>query len=198
MSNVNKDQDKRQAVRVVDRIMFTYGPVSVERFKQIAEDFNKGIPPYNQEGLADIQMFIGAQNALGRIQEKDKDLGAFLQHLDTKINLILKEVRDKETPLDKLQLQEVNLSAAGVAFLSEKPMQPNTLLEFHLVLLPGHTYVYCFGKVIKCDQAKSKDPEKPFYVSAKFILIMEEDREKLIEHNFKQQSLALRQRRKKT
>ena len=198
MSNVNKGQDKRQAVRVVDRIMFSYGPVSVERFKQIAEDFNKGIPLYNQEGLADVQMFIGAQNALGRIYEKDKDLGKFLQHLDTKINLILKEVREKETPLDKLTLEEVNLSAAGVGFFLENPMKPNTLLELHLVLLPGHTYVYCFGKVVNCDQGKSKDPGKPYYISAKFILIMEEDREKLIEHNFKQQSLALRQRRKKT
>ena len=198
MSNKSKGQDNRQAVRVVDRILFTYGPVSVERFKQIAEDFNKGIPPYNQAGLADIQMFIGAQNALGRIHDKDKDLGEFLQHLDSKINLILKEVRDKETPLDKLKLQEVNISASGVAFFSEKPLKPNTLLEFHLVLPPGYTYVYCFGKVVNCNEGKSKDPEKPFYVSAKLILIMEEDREKLIEHNFKQQSLALRQRRKKT
>ncbi len=198
MANVNRGQNSRQAVRIVDRILFTCGPVSVERFKEIADDIQKGIPPYNQEGLADIQMFIGAQNALGRIREKDKDLAEFLQHLDSKINLMLKTVRDKETPLDKLTLQEVNLSAAGVAFLSKKPIKPNTLLEFHLVLLPGHTYVYCFGKVVNCDQGKSKDPEKPYYVSAKFVLIMEEDREKLIEHNFKQQSLALRQRRKKT
>jgi hypothetical protein len=33
-------------------------------------------------------------------------------------------------------------------------------------------------------------------VGSEFVLIMDEDREKLIQHNFRQQSLALRNRRK--
>ena len=32
MTNAKKSQNGRQAVRIVDRILFGYGPVSVERF----------------------------------------------------------------------------------------------------------------------------------------------------------------------
>lgn len=198
MGNTREKQENRSAVRVVDRILFAYDPVTLERFKQIAEDFSNGIPPYNQEGMADIQIYIGAQNALGRIREKDKDLAEFLQHLDAKMNVILKSVRGEKSPMDRLLTHEVNLSGAGLAFFSDKPIAPNAILALHLVLLPDYTYVYCFAKVVNCAQGKSRDSERPYLISLKFVLIMEEDREKLIQHNFKQQSLALRQRRKQS
>ena len=195
MAEQQESGESRKAVRMVDRILFAYEEMEPARFKQIVDDFNSGIPPYNQAGLADIQMYIGAQNALFRIREKDKDLADFLQHLDTKINIMLKSARGEQTPFDRLALLEVNLSGSGMAFWSPQPVAANTILGLHLVLLPDHTYIYCFGKVVGCKDCQGKDPARPHAVSVKFILIMEDDREKLIQHNFRQQSLALRQRR---
>jgi hypothetical protein len=194
----SEDIDRRQAVRVIGRNLFYFEPVTQDRFSMILKDFEAGIPPYNQEGLSDIQLFIGAQSALDRIKERDADLGDFLAHLDTKINLILKKTTASKTIFDKLALYDLNLSGRGLSFIAEHRIAVDDILEFHIALLPTYTYIYCFGKVISCNPLPPKEGKILYRVGAEFILIMEDDQEKLIQHNFKQQSLALRNRRLKS
>ncbi len=196
MSDFAPDEaDRRQAVRVTGRNLFYFQIISKGKFQGIQKDFEDGIPPYNHEGLSDIQMFICAQSALARIRERDADLAEFLLHLDTKINLILKKITDSKTIFDKLSLYDLNISGKGVSFITNQRIAKDEILEFHIALLPTYTYVYCFGKVISCTAALDEGREDYYRIAAEFILIMEEDQEKLIQHNFKQQSLALRNRR---
>ncbi len=188
-------EDRRDSVRVTGRNLFSFQAVTQEKFAIVKADFDDGIPPYSQEGLADIQVFIGAQSALARIRERDVDLGDFLSHLDTKMNLLLKKASNEKTLLDKLTLHDLNLSGKGIAFVSSSKLAVNDLLELHIALLPAYTYIYCFGKVLSCKKLE-RDGRSFYKIGCEFVLIMEEDQEKLVQHNFKQQSLALRNRRK--
>ncbi|MBU4295095.1 MAG: PilZ domain-containing protein [Desulfobulbaceae bacterium] len=196
--NNSEDYDRRQAVRVMGRNLFYFEPVSQDKFSMILQDFEAGIPPYNQEGLSDIQMFIGAQSALARIKERDSDLADFLAHLDTKVNLLLKKTTASKTIFDKLTLHDLNLSGRGLSFIADRQVAADDILEFHIALLPSYIYVYCFGKVVFCNPLPPNAGEIFYKVGAEFVLIMEDDQEKLIQHNFKQQSLALRNRRLKS
>ena len=78
--------------------MLAVYPVSAEKMQAVAKDFQQGISPYNQEGLTDIQMFIGAQSALAKLRERDADLADYLQHLDNKMNIMLKQARGERVP----------------------------------------------------------------------------------------------------
>jgi len=188
--------NRRQSVRVTDRIMLAIHPVSAEKMQAVADDFQQGISPYNQEGLTDIQMFIGAQSALAKLRERDGDLADFLQHLDNKMNIMLKQARGGESPLDALVMRKANISANGIAFCSDAPARLDEIVEIHVVLLPSYTYVYSFGKVIACDPASEEEESGcKFRVALEFVFLLDEDREKIIQHTFKQQSLALRNRR---
>lgn len=189
------DQDRRDSVRVTGRNLFNFLVITPEKFAAVKADFNEGIPPYNQEGLADIQVFIGAQSALVKIRERDEDLGDFLSHLDNKMNLLLKRASKEKTLLDKLTLHDLNLSGKGIAFVSATKVEIDDILEFHIALLPTYTYIYCFGKLLSCEELQ-RDGRTFYKLGCEFVLIMEEDQEKLIQHNFRQQSLALRNRRK--
>jgi hypothetical protein len=194
--NSSVETDRRQSVRVLGRNLFYYKPVSREKFALLQKDFDAGIPLYNHEGLADIQMFIGAQSALSRIRERDSDLGDFLAHLDSKINLLLKKASGSKTILDNLTLEELDLSGRGLSFIAEHKIEVDDILEFHIALLPSYTYIYCFGQVLSCqEQPRQEGGPASWKVAAEFVLIMEDDQEKLIQHNFKQQSIALRNRR---
>jgi len=195
MVKSQKSGNSRQCVRINERVLISHNTMSPARYKAIADSYVKGIPPYNQEELIDVQMYVGAQNALNKLRERDKDLAAFLQHLDTKVNMILKNMGSSESPFDKLKFQEVNLSGSGIAFSSDKPMKEDEVVEFHIILLPEYTYIYCFGKVANIKEEKRQDGSLVYRVGTKFILLMEEDQEKLVQHNFKQQSLHLRNRR---
>jgi hypothetical protein len=176
--------------------MLAVHPVSAEKMQAVARNFQLGISPYNQEGLADIHMFIGAWNALANLRERDEDLADFLQHLDNKMNLLLKQARGGESPLDALAMRKANLSANGIAFCTDAPATLDEMVEIHVVLLPAYIYIYSFGKVIACDPASDEEEaDCTFRVALEFVFLLDEDREKIIQHTFKQQSLALRNRR---
>lgn len=187
--------DNRQSVRVTSRLLFGSSLISVERYTSILQDFNNGISLYNRQELADIQAFIGAQSALSRLKERDEDMAAFLQHLDGKINMLLTKVDGRPTILDELQLQTLCVSGTGLAFWSEKQHAQRDIVELRLVLQPEHTFIDCFGSVIDCVEAIGEDGALQFRVSVQFLLIMDDDREALIQYNFRQQSLALKRRR---
>ncbi len=175
--------------------MLAIHPVSAEKMQAVADDFQQGISPYNQEGLADIQMFIGAQSALAKLRERDTDLADFLQHLDNKMNMMLKQIKGGESPLDALVMRKANLSAHGIAFCGDVPVRLDEIVEIHLVLLPAYIYVYSFGKVIACDPAlEGEESGCNFRIGLEFGFLLDDDREKIIQHTFKQQSLALRNR----
>ncbi|MEA3548567.1 MAG: PilZ domain-containing protein [Thermodesulfobacteriota bacterium] len=195
MDSKHFGKDRRKAVRVTGRNLFCFQPVSGKKYQAVAEDFSHGIPPYNQEGLVDLQMFISAQSALSRLRERDKDLAEFLQHLDAKVNQILRKMNENKTPFDDLSYHDLNLGGNGIGFVTDERIESGTILELHIVLLPDYSYVYCFSKVIECKELSDSDGGGGFRVASEFVLIMEEDQEKLIQHNFKQQSLALRNRR---
>ncbi len=188
--------NRRKSVRVTDRVMLAIQPVPAEKMQTVANDFQQGISPYNQGELADIQLFIGAQSALAGLRERDADLADYLQHLDNKMNLMLKQVRGGESPLDALIMRKANISANGIAFFTDTPARLDEIVEIHVVLLPAYIYVYCFGKVNACGPAPEEEASgSKFRVALEFVFLLDEDREKIIQHTFKQQSLALRNRR---
>ncbi|MBU0729262.1 MAG: PilZ domain-containing protein [Proteobacteria bacterium] len=189
------DANRRQSVRVSDRALFACGKLLPDEYKEILDDYSRGILPRRHKGIADIEMFIGAQSALSRLREKDEDLADFLQHMDAKISQVLKNVTNMPSPLDELQLQEINISGAGIGFDTETSYALNDIVECSLVLLPNYSYIHCIGKVVSCEEMKKEDKAKKYRVALEFTLLIEEDRERIIQHSFKLQSVALRSRR---
>ena len=194
---ITPKHDRRQAVRVTDRILLSYTMVPPDRYKIVFDDFSNGVPPYKQEEYADFQMYIGAQSALAKLRQRDKILADLLQHMDNKINQVLDKLRDGDSPFDRLKFQEVDLSGNGLAFFTDKEVvKPGAFIEYNIVLLPDYIYIYGFGEVVSSEKKKIEADRTIFRTSLKFTVLMDEDREKLIQHNFRQQSLALRQRRR--
>lgn len=178
------------------RLRLGHRIVPAPEFSAIKRDCDNGISLYNRPELDDIQVHIGAQQALSRLQEKDKDLGQFLQHLDGKLNLILRNMgTGHPSLLDGLLLQRVNIGGSGIAFWSREQHRPGDIVELHLLMPGDNAYINCFGKVVKCGQEGAGNGQGEFRVAMEYVLIMESDRELLIQYNFKQQSLALQRRR---
>lgn len=188
-------RNRRESVRATDRVMLAYKKIAPEKFADIAEDHRQGISIYTQEGLGDMQMYVGAHGALDRLRDRDQDLADFLRHLDNKINLLLKRVKGERGIFDALKMQKVNLSGKGLAFYSFEEFQPGEIVEVHLALLPSYTYMYFFARVVKCENEGEHQGKTIYRVGTEFALVTDEDRDRLVQHSFKKQSLALRSRR---
>ena len=68
------------------------------------------------------------------------------------------------------------------------------VIEMQFLLQPEHTFIDCFGRVVDCKEDPESDSGK-YRISVSFELVMDADRESLIQYNFRQQSLALKRRR---
>ncbi|MFW8601745.1 PilZ domain-containing protein [Desulfobacterota bacterium M19] len=187
-------EDKRQSVRVDSRIMFAAHQVSKDDFLRIKQDLNNGISLYERPELSNVRTFVGARAALERLRERDADMADFLHHMDAKLNVLLKKVDSSPSLLDTLTLQGVNIAGNGLAFWSAEKYIRGNLLEFYIVFPADNTFIDCFGEVVECQPGKA-GKEGSYRVSCHFKLIMEKDREEIIQYNFKQQGLALQRRR---
>jgi len=192
------DSDQRSSVRATDKILFSFKPVENEFYERLRADFERGISLYRQDGMVEMQMFAGTQGALDRLADRDSDMATVLRMLDRKLNYLLQKTAGQAAPFSDMAIHEVNLSGTGIAFFNASAIEPGTLLEFCLILLPDYTFVYCLGKVVESRPADDESHEGSYKVAASFVLIQEDDRERLIRHNFRQQSFALRKRRLKS
>ncbi len=196
MSDNLSIHEERSSVRASDRILFSFRSVTPEFHQRLLADYRRGISLYRQDGIVELQMFAGAQGAFDRLGERDEDMAAVLRMLDRKLNFILQKTAGKGSPLERMAIKEVNLSGSGLAFFTHEAIAAGTVLEFYIILLPDYNFVYALGEVVKSEAVSGHDGGA-FRIAASFVLIHEEDSERLIQHNFKQQSLALRNRRLK-
>ncbi len=192
---VPADQNRRQAVRVYDRILLDSRKLAQDRYEAIAQNYHNGISLYNQKEVGEISIYLGSQASLARIREKDEDFANYLQHLDAKMSRVLAAVSKEPSPIDTLLAQDVTLSGSGLAFFSKNQFSAGDLIELHLVLLPEFLHIYAIAKTVSAERISAAESEFNYRVACEFLLIMDADRETLIQHLFKRQQLALRNKR---
>ena len=195
---MKQDQDtnneKRESIRIKDRLLLSFKKISEERYRQKLDEYLEGMTdPWIESSHPAVRK--GIKKPLKRLKEKDPDLAGILEILDQKLNLLLSFTGSEDSTGNQNQparLYRVDLSAKGIGFVPGHPLEPDTLLELYIGLLPEHYYFNCFGQVVRTDERDGRD-----FTAVKFIWITEDDQEKLIEHIFSRQVLQLRMRRKK-
>lgn len=131
-----------------------------------------------------------------KIVEKDNpDIAACLKVLGKKIDLISHTVLMSDLAVSSQSAQEVDLSASGLAFVSELAMETGTVLELKMILPPALIATVVYGRVVHCKKrGDSSELEFGFKVGVEFIGLSETDRELLIRHIVKKQMKQLRNR----
>jgi len=186
------ERERRRAVRIEDRVLLGVRPMSQEQYAAVAAAYEAGRSLYNQETLGDAYLYLGGHHALANLKEKDEDLAAFLLHLDFKLNRILDSLSDGPSPMAALQSRKISLSGSGLAFVGSERYEPESRVELQLVLLPDYLHFYIIGRVVSC-----QSQDGGYRTAVEFDLIMDEDRETIIQHLFRLQHLALRARRER-
>ena len=187
-----ENTEQRDSIRIKDRVLLSYHPVTPEEFKSRVREYMEGVEdPWVDSCHPTFQKDI--KKHLKNIKDRDKDLAAVLEIVDQKLNMILgligtEEMCDRGSVPNKLY--KVDLSAKGLGFLAKEELSKGTILSLSIGLLPEHYFFTCFGQVVRTE--KKSDG---WFAGLKFIWITEDDKEKLIEHIFSRQVLHLRMRR---
>lgn len=119
---------------------------------------------------------------LRRLREQAPEVTDFLQSLDRKIGLLARAMVLQDINAEHASPSRVNLSAGGVGFYVPGPLSTDTDVNVELVLLPGFTPVFAYGRVVYARPDPEGDGQLPYYVGVEFVEISEEDRARIAQH----------------
>ncbi|MFO1257082.1 MAG: PilZ domain-containing protein [Gammaproteobacteria bacterium] len=181
-------QERRRYFRVEADCIVTFKAVTADEKKEGIAQLNKGDRYHPDKARLFLKLDADLQDGLSRIRQKLPDVAAMLDLLNRKINLIAEE--SNSTKLDGLldqQPQRISLSACGIAFQVEHPMEVESDIEWDLILLPDQTYIHGYGHVVACETA-----HEGYLIRVNFDALREEDLERLLHYIMRKESEWMR------
>ena len=128
----------------------------------------------------------------------DRNVARALRMLDERITLLASNVQHLLQPIDDSQARAVNLSAGGVALLSEQVIAAKHPVEVNMTLLPSGLPIRAVAKVISCEQLLSAQNGMSFSLRLAFTHMNETDRNILVKHTLTRQAENLRQQKQQS
>jgi len=182
-------QDRRQYYRINDRVSLKY---RVVQGFNVQEEISKSRKQYRD--FADLRNTLRCIDARldlisDQLVKESPLIGEMLSLINKKFALHEQMIGGNNNTDDHelSPAENVNLSASGIAFDTETPINVGTYLKLEIVTYPEHHYILVYAKVIKCSQ-QDANSVSGYIIAVEFESISEEDREKVVHHIFKKQS----------
>lgn len=184
--------DRRAFFRINDRLVMYFVPLTGVEAEQIGNAIIDATPEAGQltQQMSSIQKSFN--HLVDQIGHSDRDIARALRMLDEKVNLLAQNVQLLHTPLNPESAIEVNLSAGGLAFMTDTAFAARSPMEIRMQLLPGGLHIRAIAKVIACDQLIESIQGKSFYLRMAFTHMSDIDRNILVKHTLNRQAEELR------
>ncbi|MCB2427647.1 PilZ domain-containing protein [Methylophaga pinxianii] len=184
--------DRRAFFRINDRLVMSFVPLTGVEAEQIGNAIIDATPEAGQltQQMSSIQKSFN--HLVDQIGHSDRDIARALRMLDEKVNLLAQNVQLLHTPLNPESAIEVNLSAGGLAFMTDIAFAARSPMEIRMQLLPGGLHIRAIAKVIACDQLIESIQGKSFYLRMAFTHMSDIDRNILVKHTLNRQAEELR------
>lgn len=188
------EDEKRRFFRIEDLMHLSYREIDETELDRKVELLEKGMVEQFMinSSLAAITADMAA--TLRKVEVTDPDVAAYLKSLDRKIDLVGKAFMSDDVNVGENEAAQVNLSASGIAFQTDKPLREGANIELKMLLMPTFTGILTYGKVI-ANVKETVDGKTVYQVRVDFSHVREEDRDMLIRHVIRKQGDMLRERR---
>lgn len=180
--------DRRRFFRINDNVGVHYRQLDESELGQHLESLVR--PTDTITLLSDYNKQI--ETLMAQLLIKDPLVGELMGVMNKKVDCVIQQL-ELETRLTQNlahKVQEVNISACGMALLLEENLGKGAVLDLELMLLPGRYLLHCHGVVV--DSAPSNSDEGGFHTRVDFSGMSSEDQELLIQHIVKRQGALLK------
>ncbi|MEO5339069.1 MAG: hypothetical protein H7837_00930 [Magnetococcus sp. MYC-9] len=190
------DVQRRAYTRVDDLLPLAWRLVTADEHAQVRAFFDKHryLPPKPGDDVRRLLTQLTNSKEVAALREKQPSLIFILEHMDAKINLILRLLHPTLVEHTLLPTR-VNLGGDGILIWmqADPPVAVGDCLEVHLTLaVNALVAVGFFGQVLRIGE-ENEDGLRP--VACCFDPILDEHREQIIQHVFKRQTDLLRAQR---
>lgn len=137
----------------------------------------------------------GIERLIRGIADESPDVARLARLLNKKIERVANMMAMDNHLLDRIahRIQEVNISACGLAFSHEELIPEGSRLRLTLTLYPEESKVEVDGLLVACELTSEGD--QSYFCRVDFYAISPDAQEQLIQHMVKRQSSQLRTRR---
>ena len=182
-------ESDREYFRIEDRLAIEYRRLSPEEFRRL-ENLMRYHPSCKSEG-PHAAGFQGEFIVCG--EEQDRELFAYLKMLDRKLDMILGLLDAKKSGETYKSLDtRVNISGAGIRFLSDGPLDAGERVELRIVLPTSPFFrLSALCEVVRT-QEQTTGAAAAWQIALKFIVINEYDRDVLINYIFAKERERMR------
>jgi c-di-GMP-binding flagellar brake protein YcgR len=182
--------ERREYFRVKDRLPIEYRVIDEKEYSRL-----ENVIKYNPTRIIDKVNEMYFLRKIVTKDEKEKDqIYGYLQILDKKLDIILELLRkSREDELYTSAYCEVNMSGAGIQFLSGAPLLAKGALVELRIILPIFPYpkISSLCRVVRENDHTVEEAAQPG-VALEFMTINEEDRDLLISYVFTKEREYLR------
>ena len=185
--------DRRRYFRIHDKVSLKY---RVVQGIDIETEIKR--TEHEQNNLAELKNAFNCITAkimtkMNRVEEANPLVAEILGLFDKKISLIESMHNDeKDDSITETQL--VDLSASGMSFESNTPINEDVNLKMDLVLFPEYQFIPVYAKVVDC-RKKMDDNLYRFNIAVDFVGISESDQEIIMQHVLSRQAKLLKAER---
>jgi len=187
--------DRRRYFRINDKVSLKY---RVVQGIDIETEIKR--TEHEQNNLAEMKNAFNSIEAkiiskMARIEEVSPLVAEILGLYDKKLSLMQNMIMhndDKENSIS--ETQHVNLSASGMSFESNTPINDDVNLKMELILFPEYQFIPLYARVVDCKK-KMDDNLYRFNIAVDFIGIGEGDREIIMQHVLSRQAAAIKKER---
>lgn len=147
---VKKSVEKRSYFRVDD--------IAILHYRVISEQNHGEDKSYDDQLLIDKLTLKARFDHIARemqplyrvIEAGSPEIAQYLSAIDKKLNLLSEYYVEIAMSDMDIAPQKVNLGAGGLSFISASPIMSGAKLELRLVLLPEHTGIFSYARVVAC------------------------------------------------
>ncbi|ABI57188.1 PilZ domain-containing protein [Alkalilimnicola ehrlichii MLHE-1] len=190
MNDASHDnQERRQFFRIDDTLALSWVAVAPNRIGAVMEQLRRE----EDLGVAAEETFAALSRRaekLRRVQEPE--IRALFELVEQRLEMLADRMLHWDRRNTRADLQQVNLSAGGVAFRTVQPVLVGECMVIRLGLLEMRRTVFAGGRVVRSQE----DAPGQWWVAVAFQHIREEDQQKVLQYTLHKQSLQIKAQQK--
>jgi len=187
--------DRRRYFRINDKVSLKYRVVQGIDIKTEIKRTE-----HEKNNLADLKNVFNCIEAkimsrIDRVEEVSPLVAELLGLYDKKLSLMESMIMHNDDRDNSItEKQQVNLSASGMSFESNTPINEDVNLKMELVLFPEYQFIPVYARVVDC-RKKMDDNLYRFNISVDFVGICESDQEIIMQHVLGRQAKQIKNER---
>ncbi len=184
--------DKREFFRIDDRLPLEFRHINREEFVRL-ENIIRYNPSHKTDTMVEMRFL---SDVMSRAKSEENELLTYLRVIDKKLDTVIDLLdRQKSADLYTRLYVQVNLSGAGIKFISDTPFTDGDLLELKIGLpLSPFPNIPTLCQVVRAREC-AEDGKGGWETALKFLVINDHDQDFIINYIFTKEREVLRRKR---